>query len=361
MRATARAPRRRCMRRAMRCWSTRRASRSPPSSPKCSLSSTAPAADAFLIAAMPLVPPALRALAHIVLEAIAYFVGFRLYLRSRRQSGDALPDSTRWTVIAAAAVGAVVGSKLLYWAEDPAATAANWLNPDYLLGGKTIVGGLVGGLVAVELAKRVVGERRSSGDLFALPLCVGIAVGRLGCLIAGPGDHTWGAPTTLAIGVDGGDGIPRHCLPLYEIAWLLLLAVVLWRWRDRLSRSGDLFRLFMIGYLAFPPGRRDAEGRPVVGWADGDSMGVRCHARAPCPRSPEAGRRDASAADPAPRERSKRRVPAMTDRVRPYWFYDTAVSICAQPASGAWTPRLCFRTAASTCSSAARSMAPSAC
>jgi phosphatidylglycerol:prolipoprotein diacylglycerol transferase len=126
---------------------------------------------------MPAAPPILRAVAHIALEAIAYFVGFRLYLLARRRSGDALPDSTRWTVIAAAAVGAVVGSKLLYWVEDPAATAAHWLNPDYLLGGKTIVGGLVGGLIAVEL--------RSALSASAAPRAT---CSRCRCVSASPSD-----------------------------------------------------------------------------------------------------------------------------------------------------------------------------
>jgi phosphatidylglycerol---prolipoprotein diacylglyceryl transferase len=200
---------------------------------------------------VPFAAQTLRDLAHILLEALAYAVAFRCYVILRRRAGDTLPDATRWTVIAAAAVGAVIGSKLLFWAENPAVTVIHRFDLAYLMGGKTIVGGLLGGLIAVEAIKRAIGERRSSGDLFALPLCVGIAVGRVGCLIAGPADGTWGAATMMAIGVDGGDGVRRHCLPLYEIGWLVVLAMALWRVHGRLSRAGDLFRVFMIGYLAY--------------------------------------------------------------------------------------------------------------
>ena len=44
-----------------------------------------------------------------------------------------------------------------------------------LLQGKTIVGALLGGLVAVEAIKRIVGIRERSGDAFVLPLAIGIS------------------------------------------------------------------------------------------------------------------------------------------------------------------------------------------
>src|ERR1700687_941784 len=118
---------------------------------------------------------------HWVFEALAYAVAFRLYLTLRRREGDPLDDDTRWWVIAAAAAGAAVGSKVLYWFEDPRLTLAHWHDPIFLMGGKTIVGALIGGLLAVEWIKHRLGITRRTGDLFALPLCVGIAIGRIGC------------------------------------------------------------------------------------------------------------------------------------------------------------------------------------
>jgi phosphatidylglycerol:prolipoprotein diacylglycerol transferase len=74
------------------------------------------------------------------------------------------------------------------------------------MGGKMIVGALMGGLLAVEWAKRRLGVTVRTGDLFALPLCAGIAIGRVGCFLTGLEDHTVGAHTTLPWGVDVGDG-----------------------------------------------------------------------------------------------------------------------------------------------------------
>ena len=69
---------------------------------------------------------ALKLHPHLVFEAAAYATAFRVYLLSRKCIGDALDDGNRWWMIAAAAMGAVVGSKVLYWFEDPALTLAHW-------------------------------------------------------------------------------------------------------------------------------------------------------------------------------------------------------------------------------------------
>lgn len=190
---------------------------------------------------------------HLLFEAVGYAVAFGLFLWIRKKHGDAIDAPFRWTVIAAAFVGGALGSKILYWAEDPAATIARWRDPIYLLGGKTIIGGLIGGWITVELMKKYVGIGRSTGDLFAVPLAAGIAIGRIGCFLTGLSDKTYGTPTTLPWGVDFGDGARRHPTQLYEAVFLILLAVVLYRllrdaeasWR----RSGDLFKIFVISYL----------------------------------------------------------------------------------------------------------------
>jgi phosphatidylglycerol:prolipoprotein diacylglycerol transferase len=189
--------------------------------------------------------------AHLIFETLAYAIGFRLYLRSRRAAGDFLPASQRFTVIAAALVGAALGSKILYWLEDPALTLRHILDPFYLMAGKTIVGGLLGGTLAVEWAKRKTGITRRTGDLFALPLTVAIAIGRIGCFLEGLPDNTYGLATALPWGVDFGDGIRRHPTQLYEVLFLIALGFRIARFRRRPHREGDLFRLFLVTYLGF--------------------------------------------------------------------------------------------------------------
>ncbi len=193
----------------------------------------------------------LRIHPHWVFEGLAYIVGFRLYLRQRKRDGDFLYTPTRWWIVTAAIAGAAIGSKLLFWLTDPPATLSHWNDPLQLMAGKTIVGGLLGGTLAVEWTKRRLGVTSRTGDLFALPLCAGIAIGRIGCFLSGLGDNTYGNPTNLPWGVDFGDGIPRHPTQIYEILWLGALALVLRHLAGRPHRRGDLFRTFLFGYLGF--------------------------------------------------------------------------------------------------------------
>jgi prolipoprotein diacylglyceryltransferase len=92
---------------------------------------------------------------------------------------------------------------------------------------------------------------RSTGDLYAIPLALGIAIGRVGCFLTGLDDRTYGTPTSLPWGVDFGDGVLRHPTQLYEMAFLGLLALGLLRRHLRGHPEGHLFRLFMASYLAW--------------------------------------------------------------------------------------------------------------
>jgi phosphatidylglycerol---prolipoprotein diacylglyceryl transferase len=193
----------------------------------------------------------LRLHPHLVFEALAYFIGFRIYLRQRRRRGDVIADGTRWSIIAAAIAGAAIGSKVLYWFEDPVGTWQHLRDPVFLLQGKTIVGALIGGLIGVEATKFVLGVRESTGDLFAVPLAIGAALGRIGCFLTGLSDRTYGVQTNLPWGVDFGDHVFRHPTQLYEALFLALLAVALVAFARRPHANGDVFKLFMVGYLAF--------------------------------------------------------------------------------------------------------------
>jgi len=190
---------------------------------------------------------------HTVFEAAAYVVGTQVFLWQRRRLrlpalGD--QDRTLWVVVGAA-LGAALGSKLAFWIEDPLAAFSNFPDWRHLLQGKSIVGGLLGGLVGVELTKKAIGLSTSTGDAFVLPLAVGMGIGRIGCFLSGLADHTYGNPTSLPWGVDFGDGVARHPTQLYEIAFIAIwTAILFWR-KPGYSQTGDLFRAYLVGYLMF--------------------------------------------------------------------------------------------------------------
>ena len=191
---------------------------------------------------------------HPVFETLAYASGYAVFRRLRARKGDVVDEPQRWTVLAAAAVGALVGSRLLGVAEQWPTVGAAWQSGRLLAlllspGGKTIVGGLLGGWLGVEIVKRISEIRGRTGDLFALPLCVGIAVGRIGCFVAGLADDTYGKPTSLPWAVNLGDGVGRHPVQIYEIMFLILLGIFLCT-KAKLPQ-GARFRIFLGSYLAW--------------------------------------------------------------------------------------------------------------
>lgn len=191
---------------------------------------------------------------HLLFEILAMVAGFQLFLWLRRRTTDRIQTMDRIWILTAAAIGALLGARLLGGLESPSrffhgGGELGWV---YYLQRKTIVGGLLGGLIAVEWTKRRLGVLASSGDLFAYPLIVAIAIGRVGCFLTGLRDQTHGLPSSLPWAMDLGDGVPRHPAPLYEILFLAVLGGALWMVERRGALpEGRRFQWFMLGYLLF--------------------------------------------------------------------------------------------------------------
>src|SRR5207248_8358337 len=136
-------------------------------------------------------------------------------------------------------LGGVLGAKLPF----AFAGGGDWFADAWLADGKTVTTGLVGAYLGVELAKWLLGVRGKTGDAFALPLALALAVGRWGCFFHG---CCCGVPTTLPWGVDFGDGIPRHPTQAYESLFHLAMALLLvatFRY-DRFA--GNRLKLYLI-------------------------------------------------------------------------------------------------------------------
>lgn len=189
---------------------------------------------------------------HAVTETLGMFIGFRYFLYLRRKQGDYINSNNRIWIIIGAIFGALAGSRLLGALENPPAFfhAGNPLL--YLYLNKTIVGGLLGGLIGVELTKKVIAEKTSSGDLFVSPLILAMIIGRIGCFSMGVYGETYGIATTLPWGLNLGDGVLRHPVALYEILFLVALwATIAFLQKSYSLENGARFKMFMIGYLAF--------------------------------------------------------------------------------------------------------------
>jgi phosphatidylglycerol---prolipoprotein diacylglyceryl transferase len=182
---------------------------------------------------------------HQVFELLAYAVGARLYWRASASLPRPAMAVDRWLIVGGAIFGAMVGSKTLHLLEHLGAPGA----PDTLtlwLSGKSVLGGFLGGTLGVEMAKKAIGWRPSTGDAWVLALAVGLAIGRLGCHYSGVWDQTYGVPTHLPWAWDHGDGVLRHPVALYEAGAVLVAGW--WVARHVDGQPGRRFAVFMLAY-----------------------------------------------------------------------------------------------------------------
>ncbi|MEM9654380.1 MAG: prolipoprotein diacylglyceryl transferase family protein [Actinomycetota bacterium] len=162
-----------------------------------------------------------------------------------------------------AAVTSRIGSGVRYFATTPEPTATGL----FLEAGRSLLGGLVGAYVGVEVTKRLVGVTESTGDLFAPGVALGLAIGRVGCFLT----EQLGTPTAAPWGMTMNQtGVKRGllCLDcgqcptctastsfhpsfLYEIGFHALAFAVLWRKRDDERWQGRLLARYLVAYAAF--------------------------------------------------------------------------------------------------------------
>jgi phosphatidylglycerol:prolipoprotein diacylglycerol transferase len=112
--------------------------------------------------------------------------------------------------------------------------------------GQAWTGAFFGGYFAVLLVKRFNHIKYSTGDVFALALPLAQAIGRLGNLLGG---DPFGLPSNLPWAIVQ-QGVRRQPSALYELILDLLLFFLILRLRGKLPQSGDLFKVYVVGYCS---------------------------------------------------------------------------------------------------------------
>ncbi len=189
---------------------------------------------------------------HLIFETLAFFIGIRFYYFLRKNKIDSISDINRLWILLGAMVGALIGSRLI-----GAMEIENFFqNFSYriFIDNKTVLGGFLGGLFGVEICKKLIGEKSSSGDLYVLPIILALIIGRIGCFSMGVYEQTYGIETYFFTGMDLGDGILRHPIMLYEMLFLVVL-IIFFTWfekhRNTNYLNGDAFKMFMLFYFSF--------------------------------------------------------------------------------------------------------------
>lgn len=185
-----------------------------------------------------------------VLAAVLVFV------HEARRRGHT--DDRLLVVVTGALVGGALFMRLGTWLQHVDLRENATLAEQWALGNRSILGGLVGAWLGVHVAKRLSGYRLRTGDLFAPSVALGMAVGRVGCLLTElPGTPTgssWGITLDRADAARLGApaGVPLHPSFAYEIAFHLAAFVVIWWWLRRLDLpAGETFVWYVAAYGVF--------------------------------------------------------------------------------------------------------------
>ncbi|WP_353165297.1 prolipoprotein diacylglyceryl transferase [Empedobacter brevis] len=191
-------------------------------------------------------------LVHPILESIGIFIAMRYYMFLKKRSTSNLTMTQSFSIIIGALLAALLGSKIIGTLEHPQALFEVKNPLIYFWMSNTIIGGLTFGLIGVELTKKLIDHKESTGDLMVFPLMLAMIIGRIGCFLTGVYEQTYGVETSSFLGMDLGDGLYRHPVALYEIVYLIILWTVLKIIQKKYTYpSGSIFQLFMLAYFSF--------------------------------------------------------------------------------------------------------------
>ncbi len=140
-----------------------------------------------------------------------------------------LPKPTRQKrveIYIAAATGTLIGAKLPVW-------ISYGISRDTILGGKSVMGGVLGAFVALNLYKFLTHQKDEAlGGRFAIPLAVAVGFGKIGCYFNGCCAGHFIVPVQLL-----------------ESAFQFALAGALYLFYCRTHRTDLLFPFYLLAYL----------------------------------------------------------------------------------------------------------------
>jgi phosphatidylglycerol---prolipoprotein diacylglyceryl transferase len=172
-----------------------------------------------------------------------------LMFRVTKDFATAAERRVYYTLQSFTLIGALLGAKLAVLMGDalwPLEPFDHWW--ELVWSGRSIVGALLVGFVVAEIAKPLLHYRLPPNDRFAIVLPISIALGRVGCILAG---CCRGIEHNGWLAVEGPDGVARYAVPQLEIAFHLAAAGLLWRLYRSGAQRGKLFALYVAAYGLF--------------------------------------------------------------------------------------------------------------
>lgn len=185
------------------------------------------------------------------------------------------PDLATQVTLLAMVFG-IIGSKLFNLFENWSDFLNDPVGMAFSPGGLTFYGGLILAVIAIWIyVKRKGVPFLVIADVAAPALALAYGIGRIGCHLAGDGDY--GIPTSLPWGTNYENGTvppsvmfsdpdllkhfpwiaqkfpngvpnntPLHPAPIYEFIVMMIIFLILWRFRKKVWMDGKLFMLYLV-------------------------------------------------------------------------------------------------------------------
>ena len=187
--------------------------------------------------------------AYVFFVGLGILAGLWYYFFDLKRRGGVSVGAIK--IVAAALVFGMIGSKIPLLFEG-----RSW---EQVLLGKSIVGGLIGGMFGVILVKKWLKIKLRLGNVIAPAVALGMAIGRFGCFFNG---CCYGIVADW--GFDFGDGQLRLPTQLFEAAFHAVAFGVLVYLKGKVKRPGILFKGYLLAYFVFRFGSEFIRDNPTV-------------------------------------------------------------------------------------------------
>jgi phosphatidylglycerol---prolipoprotein diacylglyceryl transferase len=184
-----------------------------------------------------------------VVFALGFLACGMLLARRLRELGK--PVDWAYEIVFAALIGGLVGARGYFVIQNYGEVKNHLASSIFSGSGLVWYGGAIGGAIGV------IGWAYKRGqlhlpifDMCATALALGYAIGRIGCQVSGDGDYGIRSRLPWAMGYPHGTvptppGVTVQPTPIYETVTMGLVALLLWRVRDRV-RPGVVFALYCV-------------------------------------------------------------------------------------------------------------------
>jgi phosphatidylglycerol---prolipoprotein diacylglyceryl transferase len=198
---------------------------------------------------------------HDFFTTLGLLAGLALYYFELRRR-----DMLSWRIVCisiAAIVGGGIGARTITaWEHLSYYRNFAGVPLSYLIthSGKSIIGGIAGGYLAIVLSKRALGYRHSTGDCYAAAIPLALVIGRIGCFLS---ELPLGTPTNLPWGLRASEAAASqfarcpgctekmHPSMIYEIIFHLIALAAIVRYRQHVPVQGDTLKLYLLASALF--------------------------------------------------------------------------------------------------------------